>query len=37
VVAMSVSHRVVEELDVTIGEEVGNNIHFEDFIGIRLF
>ncbi|PIA28042.1 hypothetical protein AQUCO_07300016v1 [Aquilegia coerulea] len=30
VAAMSVSHRVAEEMDVTIGEEVGYSIRFED-------
>lgn len=30
VAAMSVSRRVAEEMDVTIGEEVGYSIRFED-------
>ena len=30
VAAMSVSHRVAEEMDVTIGEEVGYSIRFKD-------
>lgn len=30
VAAMSVSRRVAEEMDVTIGEEVGYTIRFED-------
>jgi pre-mRNA-splicing factor ATP-dependent RNA helicase DHX15/PRP43 len=30
VAAMSVSRRVAEEMDVTIGEEVGYSIQFED-------
>lgn len=30
VAAMSVSNRVAEEMDVTIGEEVGYSIRFED-------
>lgn len=33
VAAMSVSRRVAEEMDVTIGEEVGYNIRFEDNCG----
>jgi pre-mRNA-splicing factor ATP-dependent RNA helicase DHX15/PRP43 len=32
---MFVSHRVVEEMDVTIGEEVGYSIQFEDCIGTK--
>lgn len=30
VAAMSVSRRVAEEMDVTLGEEVGYSIRFED-------
>jgi hypothetical protein len=30
VAIMSVSRRVAEEMDVTLGEEVGYNIQFED-------
>lgn len=33
VAAMSVSRRVAEEMDVTIGEEVGYSIRFEDCSG----
>ncbi|XP_050367474.1 probable pre-mRNA-splicing factor ATP-dependent RNA helicase DEAH2 isoform X2 [Argentina anserina] len=35
VAAMSVSRRVAEEMDVTIGEEVGYNIRFEDCSSAR--
>ncbi|KAH8489037.1 hypothetical protein Peur_059361 [Populus x canadensis] len=35
VAAMSVSRRVAEEMDVTIGEEVGYSIRFEDCSGAR--
>ncbi|CAH9079034.1 unnamed protein product [Cuscuta europaea] len=35
VAAMSVSRRVAEEMDVTIGEEVGDSIPFEDFSSAR--
>lgn len=33
VAAMSVSRRVAEEMDITIGEEVGYSIRFEDCSG----
>lgn len=33
VAAMSVSRRVAEEMDVSIGEEVGYSIRFEDCSG----
>ena len=33
VAAMSVARRVADELDVTLGEEVGYNIRFEDMTG----
>ncbi|KAM3735161.1 hypothetical protein ACB098_10G068300 [Castanea mollissima] len=35
VAAMSVSRRVAEKMDVTIGEEVGYSIHFEDCSSAR--
>ena len=35
VAAMSVSRRVAEEMDVTIGEEVGYSIRFEDCTGAK--
>ena len=35
VAAMSVSRRVAEEMDVTIGEEVGYSIRFEDHSSAR--
>lgn len=35
VAAMSVSRRVAEEMDVTIGEEVGYSIRFEDCSSAR--
>ncbi|KAL5100805.1 hypothetical protein RYX36_005132, partial [Vicia faba] len=35
VTAMSVSCRVAEEMDVTIGEEVGYSIRFEDCSSAR--
>ena len=35
VAAMSVSRRVAEEMDVTLGEEVGYTIRFEDCSGPR--
>ncbi|KAI3728354.1 hypothetical protein L6452_16988 [Arctium lappa] len=35
VAAMSVSRQVAEEMDVTIGEEVGYNIRFEDCSSAR--
>lgn len=35
VAAMSVSRRVAEEMDVTLGEEVGFSIRFEDCSGPR--
>ncbi|CAM6082136.1 unnamed protein product [Calypogeia fissa] len=35
VAAMSVSRRVAEEMDVTIGEEVGYSIRFEDCSGAK--
>jgi pre-mRNA-splicing factor ATP-dependent RNA helicase DHX15/PRP43 len=33
VAAMSVAKRVADEMDVTLGEEVGYNIRFEDVCG----
>ena len=33
VAAMSVAQRVAEEMDVTLGEQVGYNIRFEDMTG----
>ena len=30
---MSVAQRVADEMDVTLGEEVGYNIRFEDMTG----
>lgn len=35
VAAMSVSRRVAEEMDVTLGEEVGYSIRFEDCSSAR--
>ena len=35
VAAMSVSRRVADEMDVTIGEEVGYSIRFEDCTGAK--
>lgn len=35
VAAMSVSRRVAEEMDVSIGEEVGYSIRFEDCSSAR--
>ena len=35
VAAMSVSRRVSEEMDVTLGEEVGYSIRFEDCSNAR--
>jgi hypothetical protein len=37
VATMSVSRRVAEEMDVTLGEEVGYNIQFEDCSSHKLF
>eukprot|EP00004_Rigifila_ramosa_P019964 TRINITY_DN5154_c0_g1_i1.p1 TRINITY_DN5154_c0_g1~~TRINITY_DN5154_c0_g1_i1.p1 ORF type:complete len:709 (-),score=178.13 TRINITY_DN5154_c0_g1_i1:47-2173(-) len=37
VAAMSVAKRVADEMDVTLGEEVGYNIRFEDCCGPRTF
>ncbi|KAH7825250.1 RNA helicase family protein [Monocercomonoides exilis] len=37
VAAMSVARRVADELDVTLGEEVGYNIRFEDCTSPRTF
>jgi hypothetical protein len=37
VATMSVFRRVAEEMDVTLGEEVGYNIQFEDCSSHKLF
>lgn len=37
VAAMSVSQRVADEMDVTLGQEVGYNIRFEDFTSPKTF